>query len=510
MADVIVIGAGINGLVTATVLARRGRQVIVVDRRPHPGGLAAGHAFHEGFRTAGLEGRSAQLAPAVIEHLGLAEHGLRTVPADGVLLSQSDGPGLMISDELDATAREIAVHSQRDAERYLEMCAFIERVRPVLHDLLTQAPPPWPGGRFEDLWRLGMHGLALRRLGRRDMIDLLRALPMTLSDWLGEWFETDALRAALAGPALYGTYLGPRSAGGVFNLLAQAALVGPTIAGGPAAVIDALISAARVAGVEIRTDAHVQRIVVDERVARGVELADGATLMASTVAASCDPLQTFMTLVPPAALDDAFAARIATFRARGTTAVMHLALSDPLTFKCRPDHAPVCGRIGERLDELEKAFDAVKYNAFSAVPVLDITVPSTHDANLAPAGQSVVTVGVHFAAHDLAGGWTTDRRSALNEAVMTVVERHCPGVRTHMLGHELITPHDLAERFALTGGHIHHGEHAIDQRLVRPTPQCMHYCTPIKNLYLCGRGTHPGGENTGLPGYLAAQVMLDQ
>ncbi len=506
--DIIIIGAGHNGLTAAIILARGGRRVLVLERRGTAGGLAAAEEFHPGYHSAGVLHDTTAVRPAVVRRLGLAACGLEYETASPpILIPQIDGPGLLLHHDAAAAEPHIAAHRPDDARRYRRYRDFVRRGGVVLRQVLDRPPPDPAAGSVTGWWPLLQSAAALRRLGQRDMMALLRAGPMSAADWLDEWFESDVLKAALAGPAIYGTFLGPRSPGSASNLWIADAVTSPAVRGGGPALIEALLRAATSAGVTVRTAAAVRQIRVADGRVGGVLLADGTPIESLVVAASCDPRHTLIDLMPPGAVNPQWDGRMRSFRARGTTAKAYLALDRPLTFACRPEHSVERARIGEHLDELERAFDAVKYRRWSSQPIFDIQVPTVHHPALAPAGHCVVSIDVHFVPFDLDGGWNDQRRTELQDVVLHRLEQYAPQLRQSLVACTLLTPHDLQERYGLSGGHIHHGEHALDQRLIRPALECARYATPIGGLYLCGSGSHPGGGLTCMPGALAAQVI---
>jgi phytoene dehydrogenase-like protein len=329
---------------------------------------------------------------------------------------------------------------------------------------------------------------------------------MCVADYLDELFETPLLVAGLAAPAVIGTWAGPWSAGTNTNLLLAEAAPGRRLAGGPAALVAALERAARAAGAEIRTSSEVVRLRVESGRTAGVTLASGERLDAATVIATCDPKRAFLELIAPGTLPIRIEEEYRRIRARGTAAKVHLALSGPLELAARPGQAFEHIRIGgSHVDDLERAFDAIKYREVSPHPHLEIRVPSVADPGLAPAGHHVVSILASYAPHDVAGGWTAKRRADFLESVLATLERHAPDVRRLIVAQELLTPADLEARYALTGGQLHHGEPALDQLLVmRPTPSAARYATSVPGLYLGGSGSHGGGGVTFVPGLLAA------
>ncbi len=507
--DVIVIGAGHNGLTVAALLAKRGRKVVVVERREVVGGLAASEEFHPGYRSAGLLADTTGVRARVVQALELDKHGLRWTAQRPDLLALGDGgQSLLLGGDRERAVEEIAKHSARDAQRYSAYRAFLDRVRPVLRDFLDRPPLDLVHVESIGLWDLLGRALRLRRLGRRDMMELLRLPPMCVADWLGEWFETDLLRAALALPAVGGTYMGPRSPGSNFNLLLWEAAAEGAVEGGAPALVDALKKAARGLGVEIRTGTTVERILVDGAGVRGVALAGGEELGASVVAAACDPKQALLDLVPAGAIPYRLVQRMRNYRTRGTTAQILLALDSPVRFAARPDASIEHARTGSGLLEIERAFDAVKYRTIARKPVLDLHVPTVARPELAPAGHAVLSVLVHFVPYDLDAEWNDGRRERLGDRVAAILEQHVPGISSHIVAGLILGPRDLESRFGLTGGQIHHGEHALDQLLIRPAPECVRYATPIAGFYLCSSGTHPAGGLTCAPAHQAAATIL--
>jgi len=334
---------------------------------------------------------------------------------------------------------------------------------------------------------------------------------MCVADWLNEWFEAKLLKAGLAGPAVLGTWLGPWSAGTVVTLLLQESVAGREVLGGPAGLTAALAAACRSHGGEIRTSAAVKRLRIAAGRAEGVELESGESLDASQVVSSCDPRLTFLEMTPPRALPQDLEGVLRHWRCRGTTAKVHLALNGPLDFAGRPGGVFEAARTGEELDDLERAFDAVKYGEFSTLPVLDVRVPTLSDPGLAPKGHHVVSILASFAPHALRSGWTDASRKAFGDAVVAALARYAPSLPGRIVAGEVLSPVDLERRYGLTGGHIHHGEHSLDQLFsLRPSPSCSRHATPIHGLFLCGSGTHPGGGVTCAPGALAAAAILSR
>lgn len=510
--DVVVIGAGHNGLAAACVLAKAGRSVAVVERRETVGGMCAGEEFHRGYRTAGFLHDTAQIRLGLVEALRLEEHGLDLAPPESVLLAESRGAGMMLHADDEAAAKEIGRVSPHDAARWMEYRAFVGRARGLVEPLLNDVPPDFArlgglGGM--PLATLARSAWAAHRLGKDELAELLRVPPMCVADWLNEWFETDLLKVGLANAALTGTWAGPWSPGTAANLLLLECAATRSVRGGPAALVSALERAARTLGVTVRTGAQVASIRLEAGAATGVVLATGEEIGASIVAASCDPRSVFLDMIAPGVLPLAFERRAETIRARGTSAKVHLALSRKLEFASRPGERIERARVsGRTLDDVERSFDPVKYGRFSEQPILDVSVPTVSRPDLAPDGGEVVSVLAHFAPHALAGGWTDDARERFGDAVVAVLSSVAPSIAGAVVAREVLTPVDISHRFGVAGGHIHHVEHALDQLVIRPTLSTMRYSTPVPNLFLCGSGSHPGGGVTGAPGALGAAAIL--
>jgi phytoene dehydrogenase-like protein len=492
------------------MLARRGRKVVVLERRQRIGGLAASEEFHPGYRTAGVLHDTSAVRRWVIDQLELRKHGLellRELPP--IFVPQNDGTGYLHWRDPGKAASEIGPRSRRDAEAYRRFRSFIERIRPVVRKVFDDVPPDAQSARLTDLWGLGKKAISLRLLGRSDMMELARIAPMCVADWVSEYFETEIVRAAVAAPATLNGLTGPWSPGTGFNLLLSESLAQVAVRGGPAALIAALESAARATGAEIRTDARVTRLDVQQGAVAGVTLANGEVLEADRVAAACDPKHLFLDLVPPHLLSLEFERNISLFRARGTAAKIDLALSGYPEITGRPELQPAFLRTGAGLDELERAFDPVKYREFALEPVLDFYVPTIERPELAPAGHHVFSIQVHWVPYDLEGGWTDEARERLLESALDALAAYMPTIRQALVAAAVASPVDLERTYGVTGGHLYHGEHAIDQLVLRPTPECARYATPFEGLYLCGSGSHPGGGISCAPGALASRTLLD-
>jgi phytoene dehydrogenase-like protein len=445
----------------------------------------------------------------------LERHGLEVLkPAAEVFAPGLDGRALTLYEDPRRSAASVRPFSARDADAYPEYRSAVDRITDVLASLFAAAPPSinQPGAR--DLWSLLGTGRKFRSLGRRNAYRLLRWGPMPVADMLGEWFETDLLSAALAAPGISGTMLGPRSAGSALVLLMHEThrrLAGGVlrVRGGPGALTRAIADAARAAGAEIRENTRVERIrTADEHVTAVV--AGGSEIGARTIVSAVDPKTTFLQLVDPLDLSPEFLMQIRNYRASGTVAKVNLALAALPAFRGAPDPQALSGRIhlGPRLDYLERAFDHAKYGEASAEPWLDVTIPSILDPALAPAGAHVMSIYAHYAPVALRGSdWQTAAEPLLRR-VLRVLEQFAPGLSGLVVAAQVLTPPELERDYGFHGGHIFHGELALDQLFaMRPLLGYARYESPIQGLHLCGAGTHPGGFLTGASGRLAATTL---
>ncbi|HJU53640.1 MAG TPA: NAD(P)/FAD-dependent oxidoreductase [Pyrinomonadaceae bacterium] len=519
--DIIIIGGGHNGLVAACYLAKAGLKPLVLERREMVGGCAITEEFYKGFRASILAHATAPLLPHIFEDLELARHGLTFVaPPVRALALNADGPALAIYDDTARTVQELEKVSAHDARAYTEFRESFSRIGRVLAPILTMTPPSIDKPTTKELWGLGKLGLKFRGLDKRDAYRLLRYGPMAVADLAAEWFETESLRAVVAARGIYGALAGPWSAGTSAPLLLQAAMDGHALApssfvkGGAGALTSALAQAAISFGASIRTGADVMSVrVVNGRVT-AVVLGSGEEIQARAVVSNADPRRTFLKLVDPTDLDPNFLMKVRGYRSLGAAAKVNLAL-DRLPSFTGVDTADVSGKlsgrihVGPSIDYLERAFDDAKYGDYSRQPYMDITIPTLTDPQLAPEGKHVMSVYVQFAPYNLKeGDWAT-RREEFGDAVIGALADYAPDLRETIIHRQVITPLDLERDYNLTGGHILHGEPSLDQFFTfRPIIGHAQYRTPIKGLYLCGAGTHPGGGLTGAPGANASREIL--
>jgi phytoene dehydrogenase-like protein len=512
--DVIFIGGGHNGLVAATILARNGLHTLVLERSAVAGGAALTDEFYPGFRVSTLA-HAAQPAPAVMSELELEKHGLELIDPDPyVFCPLPDGRALVLSREPEATARAIAQFSQRDASRFPEFQSAVKTAASFISEVMASTPPEIEHPSPADLWSMLTAARRFRRLGKKHAYRLLRWAPMPVADFVSEWFESEPLCAIAAWPGIFGTALGPRSAGSTAVWLTR---VGTGwgrpqfVRGGLGGLTASLLSAARKAGVDLRVDADVARINVRDGRTGGVTLKTGETVPARVVVSNADPRRTLLDLVDPVDLEPAFLSRVRAYRSSGTVAKINLALSGLPRFTAAASADVLRGfiRIGPDLDYLERAFDASKYGAYSSSPCLDLTIPSLTDPTLAPSGAQVMSINAQFAPYNLRGTDWAAAGPSFADVVIDTLEEYAPGLKERIVHRQVITPRDLELKYGLSGGHIFHGELSLDQLFtMRPLLGWARYRTPIAGLYMCGCGTHPGNGMTGLSGWNASREIL--
>ncbi len=520
--DALIIGGGHNGLTCACYLAGAGLKVRVLERRAVVGGAAVTEEFFPGFRNSAAAYTVSLLHPKVIRELKLAEHGLRIVERPiANFLPLSDSAYLKIGNSLGQTQTELGRFSARDAERLPEYYAMLERAGNVLRELLLETPPN-VGGGMRDAFAALRVGYRLRKAGmaaRRDFFDLMTK---SAGDLLDSWFESAAIKAAFGFDAIVGNYASPYAPGSAYVLLHH--VIGEVngrrgawghAVGGMGAITQAMAKEAQRRGVEITTGSEVHKVLVDDRGAQGVQLADGSMVDARCVVANVDPRLLFLKLVDERVLDPDFLRRMRGYKCGSATFRMNVALSELPDFTCLPGkhlqaHHQSGIIIGPSLSYMEQAyFDARTYGC-SRAPVVEMLIPSTLDSTLAPSGKHVASLFCQHFAFDLPKGldWDTIREPAADMVIDTVT-RYAPNFKDAVLGRKILSPLDLEREYGLTGGDIFHGALTLDQVWsARPVLGHADYRAPVAKLYLCGAGTHPGGGVSGLPGHNAAREIV--
>ncbi len=517
--DALVIGGGHNGLAAAAYLARGGRRVLVLERRDRVGGAAVTEEVYPGFKFSVLSYVVSLLRPEIIRELELPKHGLDILPLESTLTPLPNGDYLARWADHDQTRSELYRHSPRDAEAYDEygklMYELAFAVKPIL-GMVPPDPTALSPGDLAALFRLAKH---FRGLGPKKFYALYKLLTMSSADFLDEWFECEPLKATMSASGIIGTFLGPRSPGTAYVLLHHylGEIDGVFRAwgfarGGTGAVSEAIAAAAQRFGAEIRTGASVGRVIVTDGRAEGVALEDGEEIYGRAVISGVDPKLTFLRLVEPEQLPADFVAAIRRYKIRGSSGKVNLALDGLPSLTCLPGPGPHLRgaiSISPSVEYLERAYDDAKYGEYSRRPYMDIILPSMIDPGMAPPGKHAMSIFVQYAPFDLRGGWNDRRREEFGDAVINTLAQYAPNLPELILHRQVITPWDMQEQWGLTEGNIFHGELALHQLFfMRPAPPWADYRTPLKNLYQCGSGTHPGGGICGASGRLAALRIL--
>ncbi len=518
-------GAGHNGLTCACYLARAGLKVAVLERRSIVGGAAVTEEFHPGFRNSTASYTVSLLHPRVMRDLRLAEHGLTLIerPLQN-FLPLPDGRALSVGPTLADTLAAVKQHCPRDAERLPAFHAMLERVVRYLRGLVVEIPPA-SLHRARDLLGLLSLGRELRRLPLATQRDIHALFTRSAGDVLDGWFECDALKALHGFDAIVGSFQSPYAPASAYGMLHHAfgevngkrGLWGHAL-GGMGSITQAMAREALRLGVHIRTDAPVAAILTDsgrgKRVhASGVRLEDGSTLAAQIIAANVDPRLLYLRLLDEHAIPADFRARIEQYRCESATFRMNVALAELPRFEALPEAGAHHGAgiiFGPSLGYFERAYFDARSSGWSREPIIEMLIPSTLDPTLAPPGAHVASLFCQHFAYALPHGrsWR-DERACAAERIIDTVTRYAPNFKRSILGVLILSPADLEERFALTGGDIFHGALSLDQLwAARPVLGAGNYRAPVAGLYHCGSGAHPGGGVTGLPGYNAARAVL--
>jgi phytoene dehydrogenase-like protein len=517
--DAIVIGGGHNGLTAAAYLARAGRKVLVLERRHVLGGAAVTEEVFPGFRFSVCSYVVSLLRPEIIRDLDLPRHGLEILPLDGTFTPMADGNYLWRVNDHARTRREIARHSRLDAEAYDEYGKAMVEMARFVKPILKMTPPDPLSLNPRDLGKLLFLGKRFRSLAAADRRNQLQLMTMSAVDFLDQWFETDVLKATMSASGIIGTFLGVRSPGTAYVLLHHymgeidgAFRSWGFSRGGTGAISNAIAAAAREAGAEIRTKTSVARIRSSNGTANGVVLDNGDEIDASLVLSSVDPRLTFLALMDARELPGDFVDDIRRFKFRGSSGKVNLALDTLPNFTSLPGGGPHLRgaiSISPSVDHMERAYDQAKYGAFSTRPYIDMVIPTLTDPSVAPAGKHILSCFVQYAPYALASGTWDTQREAFGDAVIDTLAEYAPNIRDIILHRQVLTPLDLERDFGLSEGNIFHGELTLEQLFfLRPAPAWAQYRTPIRNLWMCGSGAHPGGGIMGAPGRNAALKII--
>ncbi len=519
--DVVVIGAGHNGLVTACYLARAGRKVLVLERRPVVGGACVTEEdVFPGFKVSTAAYVNSLFRKEIVRDLKLKSYGFEVLERNPSSFTPfPDGRSLLLGPDADLTRREIAKFSARDAENYPKYEAMLERIADVIEPTLTQTPPdvlrPGPG----DLWRLWRLQRALAKLGPAagEAVEILAGPARAILD---RWFESEQLKATLATDAVIGAMASPSMPGTAYVLFHH--VMGETngkrgvwgyVRGGMGGLTQALAKAAKDLGVEVRTNAEVSRILVKDGRAAGVVLSGGDEISAAAVASNADAHVTFRKLLEPGTLPPDFLAALDRIDYSGASLKINVALAELPDFTALPGSPGPQHRgtihVCPDQDTIERAFDDAKYGRPSERPLLECTIPSVVDPSVAPPGKHLMSMFIQYAPYRLKGATWDELREPFADRCFDLLSEYAPNFKRSVIARQVLTPLDLERTFNLTGGNIFQGAMVPHQLFsFRPAAGWAGYRTPVRGLYLCGSAAHPGGGVIGAAGWNAARVML--
>src|ERR1700723_2395357 len=517
--DVIVIGGGHNGLVNAAYLARQGKKVVVLERRHVLGGAAVTEEIVPGFKFSVFSYVVSLLRPEIIRDLELPRHGLEILPLDGTMTPMPDGNYLWRVNDHAQTRRELMRNSKVDAEAdddfaqsMVAMCRFVKtRVGMVPLDPPSLDPRDWK--------KLASIGKRFQSLGAEEKYNLVQLMTMSAADFLDQWFETDVLKATMSASGIIGTFLGIRSPGTAYVLLHHymgeidgAFRSWGFSRGGTGAISNAIAGAALEAGVEIRKEVAVSKILIKNGVAQGVVLESGEEIRADVVSSSVDPNLTFLKFIESSEPPADFLEDVRRYKYRGSSGKVNLALDGLPDFTCLPgpgNHLRGAISISPSMEYMERAYDQAKYGEFSRRPYIDMVIPSLTDPSVAPPGKHILSCFVQYAPYKLSSGTWDEQREAFGNTVIDTISEYAPNLKKIIIAKQVLTPLDIERQTGLTEGNIFQGELSLEQLFfLRPVAGWARYRTPIRNLFMCGSATHPGGGVMGAPGRLAALEIL--
>ncbi len=518
--DAVIIGGGHNGLVCACYLAAKGMSVRVLERRHVVGGAAVTEEFHPGFRNSTASYTVSLLNPKIIRDLKLHEHGLRMVERPfSNFLPLSDSSYIKVGGSLTETQREVARFSKRDAEKLPAYYQMLDRVADVLKDLLLETPPNVGGGLHDLLqaWKTGKRFKALDMAARRDVLDLFTKSAGDMLDW---WFESEPIKACFGFDSVVGNFASPYTPGSAYVLLhhvfgevnGKPGIWGHAV-GGMGAITQTMAAEATARGVEISLNSPVANLLVSDGKANGVVLEDGSEILARRVVSNLNPKLLFQKLVAPEYVTPEFAQRVDAYQCGSGTFRMNVALDELPRFSCHPEpglHHSSGIIMAPSLKYMEQAYFDARTFGWSKNPIVEILIPSTVDNSLAPAGKHVASLFCQHVSPILPDGknWD-DARDVVADLMIDTVNTFAPNFKASVIARQIHSPLDLERKFGLVGGDIFHGALTLNQLFsARPILGYGDYRTPIKNLYQCGSGTHPGGGVTGVPGHNAAREIL--
>src|SRR3981081_3216525 len=518
--DIIVIGGGHNGLVNAAYLARAGKRVLVLERRHVLGGAAVTEEVFPGFKFSVCSYVVSLLRPEIIRELDLPRHGLEILPLDGTFTPMPNGDHLWRVNDHAKTRREIAWHSRLDAEAYDEYGKAMIEMAHFVKPIMNMTPPdPAPLSR-KDLMEVLAMGPPFQTLSAEDKYNQVQLMTMSAVDFLDQWFETDVLKATMSASGIIGTFLGVRSPGTAYVLLHHymgeidgAFRSWGLSRGGTGAISNAIGDAAREAGAEIRTEAPIAKIILKNGQAKGVVLVNGDEIYADIISSSVDPRLTFMKMVGEEHLPNDFTDDLKRYKYRGSSGKVNLALDALPDFKCMPGAGPhLRGAVSiwPTVVYIERAYDDAKYGRYSRRPYIDIVIPSLTDPSIAPPGKHVMSCFVQYAPYNLKEGTWDEQREEFGDTVIDTIAEHAPNIKDLILHRQVVQHTHLESRCGVSEGNIFQGELTLEQLFfLRPAPGWAQYRSPIRNLYMCGSATHPGGGIMGASGRNGALEILN-
>ncbi len=521
--DAIIVGAGHNGLVTAGYLAKAGLKVTVLERRHIVGGTCTTEEIAPGFRISRTSYVAGMLLPEVVRDFRMKDHGFRVdVPDPSGFHPFPDGRYLLAYGDAAKRRQQLAKYSSRDAEAYEEFEKDLTRLGPFINEILRTTPPGFPPAGFKDYWTYLKLARKLQRLGKKDVRHLMELMTTSCAEYLDKRFESTEIKVTLAANGIIATSIGVMTPGSAYVLLhhIMGEAVGTEMAwgyvhGGMGSITSILARACRDLGVEIRTDAEVDQVLIQDSRVQGVVLKNGDELQSRAVVSNADPKRTFLQMVEARHLDPQFLKDIRNYKMHGCSVKVNCALAELPDWKCLPGQAPEAPHqramfeIAPSMEYLEQAFDDLKYGRPSQRPFIDGNIASTMDDSLAPEGKHVMSLYVQYGPYHLREGTWPEIREKVGDIVIDTLAEYAPNVTSAIIAREVLTPWDLEQEFGLTEGNAYQGEITPDQLFfLRPAPGWADYRSPVKGLYLCGAGAHPGGGVMGAAGMNASREIL--
>jgi len=522
--DAIIVGGGHNGLITAGYLAKEKMKVLVLERRPIVGGACVTEELIPGHRVTRTSYVCSLLLPEIIRDFKMREYGFEVlVPEPHTFYPYPDGQYMIWSADEEKTKREIAKFSKKDAEAFPRFNAELLELQPFVDEILRTTPPMFPPKGIRELFDFARLGRKMLKLGDRKLKLFMELMTSSCYDYLSRRFESDRVMAALSINGLIGTCVGPMTPGSAAIMLHHSigsSVEGQTgawgyVKGGMSGIANALLRSVKDLGVEVKTNAEVSRFIVDGGVCRGVYLKNGDEYRSRLVASNLDPRRTFLTLCDKGTLPEDFTDAIKAFRIQGSSIKVNCALSELPDWKAIPGQDPTSPHqqamfeLAPSVEYLERAYDDLKYGRPSLRPMIDGNIASTMDDSLCPKGHHVMSLFVQYGPYKLKEGTWPEIREKVGDQIIDTLAEYCPNIKSAIIGREVISPWDLEQIFGLTEGNIFHGEMTPDQLFfMRPAQRWAQYRTPLRGLYLCGSGAHPGGGVMGAPARNAAREIL--